>query len=249
MPRSGWSDRFARIGEIDVQDPQTWESRLFLTIDLDWAIDPAIELCLDMLDDAGVAATLFVTHDTPLLARIRSNRRLELGVHPNFNRLLDGEAGSGSAEAVMHELQRLVPEARAVRSHSMTQSSRLLDLFVRCGMTHDCNHFVPVQSGITLKPYAHWKRALTRVPYCWEDDIDLEYGAGPSPLDIATAGTGLRVFDFHPIHLALNTVSIEHYETTRSAHRTGEALREAAAPGPGGVRDRFAALLQGRMSS
>lgn len=90
MSPNAWAERFAKIGEIDADDPAIWEGRLFLTIDLDWAIDAAIAMCLDLIEAAGVAATVFVTHDTPLLARMRNNPRIELGLHPDFNPLLDG---------------------------------------------------------------------------------------------------------------------------------------------------------------
>lgn len=245
MKRDSWAERFGRLGEIDAARPETWEGRLFLTIDLDWAIDAAIEQCLDRVEEAGVAATIFVTHDTPLLARMRKNPRLELGLHPNFNPLLEGVAGAGDARKVMRDLQRLVPEAKVVRSHSMTQSSRLLDLFIECGITHDANHFVPAHTGIVLRPYLHWKSALTRIPYFWEDDVDLEYGSGPTILELANASSGLKVFDFHPIHVALNTPSTEHYEATRQSHNSGEAILDAMWLGVDGVRGRFESLLYG----
>lgn len=120
MKRSSWTERFGCVGEIDVARPQTWQGRIFLTIDLDWAIDAVIEQCLCMIEETGVAATVFVTHDTPLLSRMRSNARIELGLHPNFNPLLEGAPAAGDARKVMRDLQCFVPEAKVVRSHSMT---------------------------------------------------------------------------------------------------------------------------------
>lgn len=240
--QSVWAERFAKISDIDVDDPSSWEDRLFLTLDLDWAIDPAIAVCLDVIEETGVAATLFVTHDTPLLERMRRNPRIELGLHPDFGPLLEGTTGGGTARKTLGNVQALVPEARAVRSHSMTQSSRLLDAFKSAGLSFDCNHFIPAHAGVKLRPYRHWN-GLTRVPYFWEDDVDLIYGEGPDVLELAV-GPGLKVFDFHPIHVALNTQSIEHYETTRAAHRDWAELCRAASSQSGGVRDRFMALLR-----
>lgn len=239
-----WAEKFGKISEIDAAKPSTWDDRVFLTIDIDWAIDPVIAFCLDLIDEAGVAATIFVTHDTPLLSRMRANPKIELGLHPNFNPLLDGEAVSGDARAVVENLKRIVPEARAVRSHSMTQSSRLLDLFLKLGMTHDCNHFVPSYSGIELRPYLHWN-GLTRVPYFWEDDVDLISARGPQILECA-AGRGLKVFDFHPIHVALNSTSIEHYEASRPFHRNWIDLCRVGSGERRGVRDTFLDFLHNR---
>lgn len=216
--------RFGRIGEIDPADEASWNGRVFLTLDIDWAHDEVLADCIDLVEAAGVAATWFVTHDTPLLARLRANPRFELGLHPNFNPLLDGTAPVGEdAKAVLARLQALVPQARAVRSHSMTQSTGLLDLFKAAGLTHDCNHFVPFQSGIPLRPWSLWT-GLIKVPYGWEDDLACAWGIGlPPPGTLPAAG--LRVYDFHPIHLFLNTETLERYERTRHLHRQPTELR------------------------
>jgi hypothetical protein len=236
--------RFSRLSAIDPDDPASWEGRLFLTIDLDWALDEAIALTLKLIEAAGVAATVFVTHSTPLLHRMRANPNIELGIHPNFNGLLDGTAGSmRTAAEILRDCLALVPEAKSVRSHSMTQSSRLLDLFLQAGLTHDCNHFIPAHTGIALKPYRHWN-GLIRVPYFWEDDVDLAYGAGPG-IDVAVSLQGLKVFDFHPIHVALNSTSLAQYEASRAAHRDWTALQEHVGQGEG-VRARLLRLMQFR---
>jgi hypothetical protein len=62
---------------------------------------------------------------------------------------------------------------------------------------------------------------MIRVPYCWEDDIFCTYRERGVPEPDVTASaqrSGLRVFDFHPIHIFLNTESMKRYEQTRSVH-------------------------------
>lgn len=80
--------------------------------------------------------TWFVTHETPLFARLRSNPEFELGIHPNFNFLLSGDrrAVRNATEAV-DQMMTIVPEVKSVRSHSTTQSSCLLNLFALRGMS------------------------------------------------------------------------------------------------------------------
>jgi hypothetical protein len=236
-----WADRFATIGSIVPEEASTWTGRLFLTIDVDWACDEVLLETIDLLERATVAATFFVTHDTPLLRRVSANPRFELAIHPNFNALLSGEsAREGGAERVVEELLAVVPRARSVRSHSMTQSSRLLDLFHRRGLTHDCNHFVPAGAGIELKPFRHWN-GLIRVPYFWEDDVALAYG---DTLDTGRvrAAPGLKVFDFHPIHVALNSPNLQCYEDSRPVHNDRARLREFSCSGEG-VRTALERLL------
>ncbi len=119
----------------------------------------------------------------------------------------------------------IVPEAKSVRSHSMTQSSNLLQLFHDKGLTRDCNHFIPHQAGIELQPWYLWN-GLIKVPYFWEDDASVIYGENLNEIGILLLKKGLKVFDFHPIHVFLNTEKIERYEETRDFHRMPDLLRD-----------------------
>lgn len=229
------SRTFSTISQINMNDPQSWEEKVFLTFDIDWAHDEVLADCIDLVEQADVPATWFVTHETPLLARLRANPKFELGIHPNFNFLfsLQTQAGS-SAEEVLERTMALVPDATAVRSHHMTQSSTLLNLFRSKGLTHDCNHFIPMTAGITLKPWLLWNDML-RVPYSWEDDIMCIYGQQQSLPDISNllSQDGLMVFDFHPIHVYLNTENLQRYERTRPLHYQPEELLQERFSGSG----------------
>lgn len=204
------------ISSINPDVRSSWEGKIFLTFDIDWAHDDVFEFTIDMVERTGVSATWFITHDTPLLDRLRSNPLFELGIHPNFNDLLRGDSRLGSSiEAVLDFFMEIVPEAKTVRSHSMTQNSRILDLFAERGLTHDCNHFIPWQSGIQLKPWFLWN-SMIRCPYFWEDDLAIAYGNHKVSTTLEDAG--LKVYDFHPIHIFLNTENLERYNRTRSIH-------------------------------
>ena len=214
---------FGRVSEISPGSPETWRDRLFLTLDIDWACDEVLADTVSLVEVAGIMATWFVTHDTPLLERLRANSRFELGIHPNFNFLLSGDPRNGAnAEEVVDRLLAIVPEARAVRSHSMAQSSPLLQLFADKGLTHDCNHFIPEQAGIELRPWTHWN-GLIKAPYFWEDDVYC-LNTSCSTIDDLMNRPGLRMFDFHPIHVYLNTEHMDRYESTRPLHRNPHEL-------------------------
>lgn len=162
---------FKTITTIKFDDESTWKNAIFLTFDIDWAHDDVVNDTVDLVETADIAATWFVTHDMPVLKRLRANSKFELAIHPNFNFLLEGDSHNGkNAREVIERLMEIVPEAKSVRSHSMTQSSGLLNLFDNFGLTHDVNHFVPHHIGIELKPWTLWN-SLCRVPYNWEDDV------------------------------------------------------------------------------
>lgn len=234
------------IASIDPRDETTWRDRIFLTFDIDWAHDDVLLDTIDMVEAANVSATWFVTHDTPVLSRLRSNPKFELGIHPNFNFLLSGDDRAGrDSNEVLQRLMGIVPDARSVRSHSMTQSSVLLQSFAAMGLTHDANHFVPASVGYDLRPWVLWN-GLTRVPYFWEDDLFCAYREQQRPepdiVDALHLGRGIKVFDLHPIHVFLNTDRLERYESTRPIHHNPSLLRSKRYEGKG-ARDSLQQLL------
>jgi hypothetical protein len=199
---------------------------IFLTFDLDWACDEVLADTIALVEDADAYATWFVTHGTPLLKRLRSNPRFELGIHPNFNNILMGKpepCNGKNADETIEKLRAIVPEAKTVRSHSTTQSSLLLQLFLNKGLTHHCNNFIPHQSKIELFPWYQWN-GLIAVPYFWEDDVAIVQEERLGEIERLTSRKGLKIFNFHPIHVFLNTERIERYEESRPYHRLPEKL-------------------------
>lgn len=220
---------FKKISTINICPDLNWEKNIYLTIDIDWAHDIVLSDTIDLVEKAGVSATWFVTHDTPLIARLKKIKKFELGIHPNFNYLLQGDLRNGkTAEEIIENLLKIVPDAKSIRSHSMTQSSQLLDLFKKFGLTHDCNHFIPVNAGIKLRPWLLWNNMI-RVPYFWEDDLACQYeqqGYYKDEIKKLKLHPGLKVFDFHPIHIYLNTEHLDRYTSTRNLHNHPKELIE-----------------------
>ena len=203
-----------------------YERAIFLTFDLDWASDEIINDTLDILKSEGVKATFFITHATDLLGEMRKNPNFELGIHPNFNPLLHAETGR-SYKHITEDLLRLVPEAKAVRSHALVQSSLLLDCFASCGLTIDANLFIPMHSGIICHPFLCWN-SMIRTPYFWEDDthcLEMRCGITKS-WDVIPflSHEGLKIFDFHPIHIFLNTEDLARYESAKENLNNKEKL-------------------------
>lgn len=213
-----------------------------LTFDLDWACDEVIAHTLNILEEEDVPATLFVTHDTPLLKRMRANPKLELGAHPNFIPLHLGNCDISEFQAytrhVLEEYRQLLPEATTLRSHGLTQNTRLMDLIGEMGYTRESNLLITLSSGMNLRPFYHWN-GLMRVPYFWEDDIhcvEIERKFWDNSWDVAPFldNTCLKVFDFHPIHVFLNTESLNRYEKARPHFHNPDILRQLANKGSRG---------------
>ena len=177
-----------------------------------------------MLDKYNVKATFFVTHETKLLERMRENTKIELGIHPNFNPLLNGDFRYGkNYKEVIDFYMKIVPEAKSSRSHSITHNSHILEELIARGITHDSNTLVPFSSNSYLEPWKYWSDALTRVPYFWEDDVHCIYNWEWN-VEKFICYEGIKVFDFHPIHIFLNTEYLDRYEKSRKWHNCEENL-------------------------
>jgi len=221
----------------------TWDKRIFLTFDLDWAHDHVIKYTIDLVERAGVAATWFVTHDTPILRRLRANPLFELGIHPNFLPLLmNGDRVKGDTAAeVLDRLMDIVPEATAVRSHSLVQSGPLLQLFRERGLTHDANSFIHEKSGIVVRPWIDWF-GMIRAPFIWEDDFWCDTGAS-STITAMLDREGMVGFNFHPIHVFLNSENLTRYEQARDSFQDLERLRGYRNEDQAGAQDMLCSLL------
>ncbi|WLT31794.1 hypothetical protein [Geothrix sp. PMB-07] len=208
------------------------------TCDLDWAPDAVLADTLELFAHHGVLCTVFATHATPLLQRTASG--IEVGLHPNFNPLLEG-AGTGHASSILAELQHHYPGAIGVRSHSLTSSSRLAALFREQGLAYEANTLLPYARS--LSPVRLWN-GLLRIPFNWEDDVHCLYGRPFDALGL-DLGRGLNILNFHPIHIYLNTETLDRYETARPHFQNPKALLDhrnrSTVPG---VRDLLLSLLK-----
>ena len=210
--------RFETINTISIYNPSTWKNKLFLTFDVDWASDKVLSFTLDILEKYSIKATFFITHETTLIKRMADNPNIEVGIHPNFNHLLDGDARYGKNMAeVLKNFKKLSLNSCSVRSHSMVQGTQLLELFEKHKLVFDCNHFIPYDAGIELKPWFFWNNTIIKVPYFWEDDVHCRHGWEWNPQIYAKA-KGIKVFDFHPIHIYLNTEHLDRYHQAKEFH-------------------------------
>jgi polysaccharide deactylase WbmS-like protein len=218
-----------------------------ITLDVDWAPDHAIDAVAAQLIERDVRATWFVTHSGPAVDRLRERPDLfELGIHPNF---APGSSHGDTPEAVLDHCMALVPEAQAMRTHGLVQSTALLALArERTPIRVDASLFLPGAARLAPIEYPLAPGPIVRVPYLWEDDAEM---LRPDPAwdawGVATGAQGLAVFDFHPIHVVLNSADTRAYEALkqrgldRATAGDIAALRQDGA----GAGTAFATLLDG----
>ena len=228
----------------------TFADRVAITLDVDWAPDFAIDHAAALLAEHEVAATWFITHASPAVERLREHPELfELGIHPNF---AAGSTHGPTPDAVLDHMLALVPEARAMRTHGLLQSSALLArVRERTPIEVDVSLFLPHAEGLAPVEYPLESGTLVRVPYLWEDDAEM---LRPAPAwdaaGVAAHVEGLAVFAFHPIHVYLNAPSLTVYRALKRggypdvSREMADALRADGA-GPGSAFTGLIAALAG----
>ena len=217
---------FKKIKDIDLNNLEDFKDKIFITFDVDWCSDEILNYTLNIIEKYDVKSTFFITHRTSILSRMRSDQNIELGIHPNFNPLLNGDFKYGkNTDDVINYFKNIVPESLSIRSHSLTQNSYILDNLEKFGLKYDCNNFIPFSLNNQNKPYKHWTNNLIRVPHFWEDGICIKYKWGYD-LEKYLKYKGIKVFDFHPIHIFLNTEDLSRYEKTRNFHLNFEKLNK-----------------------
>jgi len=211
--------------------------RAALTLDVDWAPDFMIDDAAQALIERGVRATWFVTHASPAVERLRERPDLfELGLHPNF---LPGSSHGATPEAVVAHCAALVPGARAVRTHCLLQSTPLHDVLLRgSDVEVDVSLFLPHATHV--EAVEQWSPAgrLVRLPYVWQDNMEMYAPRAQWSTAALLDPPGLRIFDFHPVHVWLNSASFDPYERLKASVALSSATPEDAAPfrnadGPG----------------
>ena len=197
------------------------EAHIIITIDIDWAHDEVLEKCVSILDKYGINATFFCTHKHNV--HIRNNH--EMAIHPNYNY-------NDSYEETIKKLMEIYPQAKGVRSHCLYTYSKLYPIYEKYGLEYESNYLMYKQKGI--KPFKMINNIL-QIPIFFADDtyIAMSKKASFELEDINLKREGLKVFDFHPIHIFLNTKDLKTYQKAKKYYHKPEKLKDFYNEGEG----------------
>lgn len=202
-----------------------------VTVDTEWCPDTVIADTVDLLDAHDVPATLFSTHADGIDAG-----RHERALHPNFLAADTGEAEALDAVATAY------PAATGLRAHNMYVHSPLRSHYGEYDLWYESNYAAYLVDD--LEPFWMFGEVV-QLPVYFMDDTWLRLRDDPEALpsvDVLLTGPGLRVLDFHPIHVYLNTPDIDYYRAHKDRYDDPDRLADARYDGLG-VRDLFVAVL------
>ncbi len=191
------------------------------TCDIDWAPEDVIADTIEIFNRFNVKCTFFCTHKSQLLDSIKENKNFELAIHPNYNKILMN--GEGNQSQVLKEILDIYPMAKGVRSHSLTHNSYLHIEYKKLGLIYESNIFLPYWDNIKI--YNTWNDLII-IPFNFEDDIHFLSKKNFNEVNLNLFGNKLNVFDFHPIHIFLNTDCTKTYENAKeNYHNAGELIK------------------------
>ncbi len=203
-------------------------------MDTDWCHEEVLQYALKLFRENNLPCTVFATGHYASLT-LHSSAELEIGLHPNFN-----ETTIAGYEGTLRALRQHYPHAEGVSCHAMTSSTPLLNLVKQYGFTYDRNllcYKIP-----KIAAFRHYN-GLWRLPVFWEDDIWFTVEAGVPFDESLLAHEDFRyIFNFHPIHLYLNTESTAHYQAFKPLQHQPEALANYVGMGYG-ARSYFLELV------
>jgi len=191
-----------------------------ITMDTDWAPEAVVHEAAQYIRSAGCKVTAFCTGTYDVDVD-------ELAIHPNFTELED-------LNAPIEKLKALYPDAVGTRSHCLFYTERLRPLYSRHGLTYDSNAIQYQRRRI--QPSLLGRDTLS-LPVFFMDCFHLELAENRSDCFstdwIDWDDTGLKIFDFHPVHILLNSHSVAHYEEAKQDYHNPERLARRARDGAG----------------
>lgn len=186
---------------------------IIISLDTDWANEHILSFCIELLDEYKIKAVFFSTNDSRVLKSLDS-KQFEIGLHPNFYNSLD------NFEKPIDELKTIYPDAIGGRSHGLFCSSNILSIYKKYGLKYESNNFMYLHPN--LQPTLRFEK-FHSVPFFWSDDKFLEKERN-QPNDFHLDINGLKVYNFHPIHIFMNSPSYSFYELNKVHYHDHQTL-------------------------
>jgi len=209
------------------------------TSDIDWAPEEVIADTLSLFSKYNVKCTFFCTHESNVINSIKSDKNFELGIHPNFLPLMNNK--EGSINEAFDKVLNIVPDAKGIRSHSLVQSTPLIDIIKEYGLKYEANSLLPYKKDIN--PIKLWN-GIIKVMHNFEDDIHFMYNHSFNDTIIKQYASRLNVYCMHPIHIFLNTDTQQTYDSAKKYYHEPKELIKHRNTSKFGTRDLLIQLLE-----
>lgn len=205
---------------------------IILTFDTDWVPEEILKEIILELTKKNIKATVFASNEYKILKNPPKN--VEVAIHPNFDK--------GGFEEQTKSIFEIYPKSIGVRNHSLAFSERLRPIWSDLRLKYASNYAFHLEPNI--KPFFIAKDVI-EFPVYFMDRFYLEMTEPNTNFDLTALKLdqpGLKIFDFHPVHLALNTPTLRFYDENKHFYQLPDKLKLAAYKGRG-IRTLYSNLL------
>ena len=212
-----------------------------LSFDVDWAPDKVLEFCFEPVIKKKIKATIFITHSSPYIIQLIEDysNLFEFAIHPNFNPFFENSSKK-DIKNILNELLQIIPNCLGVRSHSHVTSSQIISTYETLSLKYDSNIFAFNENN--LKPLLYSKN-FVRIPHFFQDDAHFLRNMPMEMNSLSYNTAGLKVFDFHPIHIFLNTKDINQYNIAKQHYSNPKKLKDYVNNNSKGILDLYEEVL------
>lgn len=219
-------------------------SKICISIDVDWSPKELLQDTLQLLDEYGVKATIFCT-DNVEKEEFNLLKNHEIGIHPNITSV-------ETVEEKIKALKKMFPESKCIRNHCLIHNTKFNEIYKKNGLTFSSNYFHFMQAEIKK---LNMPSGITEIPVFFMDDLYLNMNQEKikninecqslfSISNINLNSFGLKVFDFHPIHIFMNTNSLKFYDSIKKDYHNYKKLKKKVVTKSKGIRNIFIELLE-----
>lgn len=188
---------------------------MIVTIDVDWACEPAIEETLSFLEEKKITPTIFTTHNSAVIQS--SINKIDVGLHPYFG--INSSHGSTIKDVVKY-VTDLPHNLSVFRCHRFAICNTSKQAMVEAGMLLSSNVCTDLE---IITPFRD-RSGLIEAPIFLEDGGYL-WRKHPMKLDKNLESLmlcdNIKIISIHPMHFAINTPTFSYmYAIKQSVSRT-----------------------------
>ncbi|MEP6928095.1 MAG: hypothetical protein ABI834_10685 [Ginsengibacter sp.] len=194
---------------LNMAKEKPWSTRpvFCFTFDIDWASEIILELFFNEILFYDITPTVFVTHNSDIIDKLYSDKKIERGIHPNF---LKGSSHGDSFEEVIDTCIKFAPETKFYRSHRSYSSTDINHLLINKYQFKLSSNTVTVLQQ-HLQPVLH-ESGILEFPIFFEDGTQLynrlELGIGKYLKNFTAPG--IKIISFHPMNFIINPPTLQY---------------------------------------
>ena len=182
---------------------------IVVTSDVDWASEYCISSFVECMLTFKIKPLLFVTHESKLIQQYLKEKKISVGIHPNF---FKGSDHGEKIDEVIKNVLKLAATSKISRSHRFKDSNVIQNCLVKNKILYDSNKLEYLTSNLTPSLL---DSKIVRFPVFWSDGFEMRQPEisrwNILKLEKKFSTNGLKIINIHPFNFTLNFSNVFQY--------------------------------------